>query len=687
MAEMTVCDCYKIMKIGKVINIEDDLKFDSSVKAIVYDYLHLNDSCRKQVERALNDSEIAGILRQLYDAMPLQYSWVNTPDRNAEMLLKSDDIFKEALTFFETLVKKGISETDKKVFRKYGVGIKKDTAVLPELLIPERNSGRVPLRIIEDWNADDIRFFDEEISKSIETNERFICIIDDQLHNEKCGEKIIEHIKEMMETVSDVGTYIVLSSNGNSNLAKFDEKIYIDYVQKDSDKKALFKTAMNAIARSNYHMLLRILLKKKHESLECVCHEAFNNKDTAIYLANMANDEGVTGYSVIDDWINLCDKYYFEKTFGDDIKTMTSLSWILSMTKDMSFETKRNWEDITQLQDFEQFDYSVNDRLMSIQPGDVFEITKSGENRYYVLIGQPCDMMLRHKRGGAYRKKDECILLPAVLDSDQYVPKTMHTASEGKVVVNNLRICEKRYSLHIDTQDEELIDDMILDLCSYNTQGRASVNLRKELSTYEKSLISDPMAERFLQIVSFFSSYVENVGTSEIIKTIIEKFAPAEKSRIVPIYDFERREQEISFEVERICRIKKYATLLNQLHSEYETRLGFDTMNVDCVECSVGKVCIQTLENPKTIENVYFQLTTDRNKNREDRRKLRWFIKKASLDSILEDALIDKSLFNKLIIDDYYVFDNASGMIEKGMKYTKMYKREDRIHTLIIESM
>ncbi len=687
MNEITVNEYYEIMKIGKIINIEDKIQFDSSVRAIVYDYLHIGEKCRKALIDELSH-EIGDALSNLSDAMPKDYSWDNIPDRNAEALLTGNPQFEKALGYYRKLEKMNTA-VDRRIFQKYGIGIKKTSAVLPELLIQERDDGRIPLRIISDWNAEDVVFFDNEVRRSVSNKERFICIIDDQLNQEKFGEQIIDHIITELKEASEYGTYLVLSSNGSRSLAQFNENIYIDFIKKggnDGKRIDLLNNALNALLRSNYSMLLRIMRERRVEAITEACKKALSKRETAVFLANMAKAEGETGYKVIEDWMSLRERYYYEETFGDDIKTMTSLSWMLSMSDDIGYDTNRIWDDVEKLQEFEQFDYSINRKLMTIQPGDVFEFSGNKEKQYYVLIGQACDMMLRNKSNTSNRTNNECCLLPANLLPNHYIPKTTQKLSEGKVVANQFCVDNKKYSICIDCQRERLIDDMILDLCSFNFDGVAKIDLeQQEISTQKRSLITNPMVNRYKNISEFFSLYTEKLDSKLGLKEIVQKLTPTEENKLIPIYGFTKENNIIRFKIRRICRIRKYVGLLNLLHSEYLNRLGFDTMNVDCVESFPGFIRIQDEEEPRTIENVFFQLTTRRDKNIRDRQKLKWFVEKAIFESILDDVGMDKNLFSELLNDDYYIFEKTSMGLNHSCKYTKKYDSDECKHTLLIE--
>lgn len=684
---ITVNECYEIMKIGKIINIEDGIKFDPSIRAIVYDYLHIGKKCRNSLLDELTP-EIGAALNNLTDAMPQNYAWDNIPDRNAEALLLSNPQFNKALGYYRELEKMNI-DGYQRVFQKYGIGIKKSTVALPELLIQETDDGRIPLRIISNWNAEDVVSFDAEIKKSVSDKERFICIIDDQLDQEKYGDNIINHIINELSEASEYGTYLILSSNGSPSLAQFNENIYIDFIEKggmNGDKDKLADNAMNAILRSNYNMLLRIMQKRRVEAINEACYAALSKRETAVFLANMANAEGETGYKVIEEWMSLRERYFFEKTFNDDIKTMTSLSWILSMSDEFEYDTNRMWDDVEELQEFEQFDYSINQKFMTIQPGDVFEASNGEGKQYYVLIGQACDMMLRNKGNVSTRTKNECCLLPASLLTNRYIPRTTQKLSEGKVVANQFCVDSTKYTLCIDCQRETLIDDMILDLCSYNPDGVAKIDLKQQkISTQKRSLITNPMVERYKNIVEFFSMYTEKLDYDPGLKEIVKKLTPNERNRLIPIYEFIKENNMISFSIRRICRIKKYVGLLNQLHSEYMNRLGFDTMNVDCVEDFPAYIKIQTEETPIGVEKFFFQLTTNRTKNIRERQKLKWIIDKAIFEKILESAGIDKKHFGVLLNDDYYIFEKTTMRLCGSYKYTKQYDLNDNKPTLLIE--
>jgi hypothetical protein len=132
--------------------------------------------------------------------------------------------------------------------------------------------------------------------------------------------------------------------------------------------------------------------------------------------------------------------------------------------KSVSFSIpSRAWE-IQHGELYENSDY-LNKNHLPIELGDIFEKTDSTSSKKYILLAQPCDLMVR---GNGYRARTENRF--ALLEMKISTEKQYNTMFEEEVVYFGDSPEQKWF---VKFKDVHFTKDYILDLCIYNDDGIA----------------------------------------------------------------------------------------------------------------------------------------------------------------------------------------------------------------------
>lgn len=543
----------------------------------------------------------------------------------------------------------------------------------------DNKNTRIPIRIFEDFLANSSRNLKEEIEDCISKEQNYICIVDDQLGDKtNCSKEIIDFICNI-DKADEYGIYLLLTSKDKRQNERFDEKIHIEYVGKKGQKGDENNDAIcNAYLKSNYSMLINKMKGKRLRAVEDSYKYALENRNIALYLADMAQQEGVTNFEIIESWLELRERYYWnnEQTgVKEEIKQIIELSALLGDDDGAKLESLE-LEDSQNIRTFEEYDYNVNMYYKPINAGDIFAFKENDSKiEYFVLVGQECDMSLRKKNGRYKRKNNQCILLPIEILPESYVPKFEQYNGYEKVVLGNFRIEKgKSVSIKIDCTKEYIIDDIILDMCSYQQDGKARIKWGNDLEFEKNYLVTYAMRERYKDIQKMMARYKEIKEDAKF--ALIKDELHFDEDKYLSVYNGIIQNEEVYFNVQRVCRLKRYTSLITKMYIEHKWRSGFETINLDNVEI----VQVAVLINNKKIGdiNAGIQLTNSRTKNRE-RIRLKWYVKREELNALLEKSEINLGLQTSMMgkcDSEYYIFDNKSKSFMDGIIYIKKCEGE-----------
>jgi hypothetical protein len=125
---------------------------------------------------------------------------------------------------------------------------------------------------------------------------------------------------------------------------------------------------------------------------------------------------------------------------------------------------------------YENSEY-LNKNHLPIELGDIFERTNSASQKKYILLAQPCDLMLRTK--GHRARDDHRFTLLEVISSEG---KQMKSMFEEEIVYFGDSPEQKWF---VKFKAVHFIKDYILDLCVYNDNGisefSSSVNISENI--------------------------------------------------------------------------------------------------------------------------------------------------------------------------------------------------------------
>ncbi len=688
MDKVSLSECYMLMGIQKIIYIEDDIKCEVSKNAILYDILHLNEDEQREIcyEISKVSLDLAKKIELILNKMQvINNDWAAIPERNIEWFIKKQDL-GEVQTIYDQILSKD-TEKCKEIIEKYAVGIKSSTIFEPSIALSyDINGCRIPIRLLSDFYVENQSFLMKEICICIEKKQNFVCIIDDQLGDQKdCSQEVIRFICDKIPQANEYGTYILLSSKGKKHYARYDSSIYVDYIEKDKKNPELFiKTIIGALVRSNYSALIGRIKTNKVYAVKEAFDYALNNKNIACYLAGMAKEEGITNFELMQEWLELRERYYWRSEKNEnEIKGIISLSSLLNELNEEAELEKLEIEDSGDIRTFEEYDYDINKFYKTIRPGDIYCIESDGKEYYYVLIGQECDFSLRKVKGKIRRKNTDCILLALEILPQIYIPKKDQSNSYEKIILGNFKCRNGEYvSIRIDCCHSYTIDDSVLDLCSYRNTGDAFLDLLEPLGADKKYMLTSAMRTRYIELQNRYKDIedlkqtIQGVLSFDLIK---DKILDAD-GKILSLTDYSKNSNYIEFPVRRICRLKRYVTLLNKMYSEYQWRMAFDTINLDNVENVNIEVSVGDGQREKIMAGL--QLTNNRSKNGE-REKRRWYVNKRDIIQLLKNNGIGPETIEDVPdCEGKLILDKKSDKFQNGNLMYKKICEENSIHRL-----
>jgi len=159
----------------------------------------------------------------------------------------------------------------------------------------------------------------------------------------------------------------------------------------------------------------------------------------------------------------------------------------------------------------------LNNNHLPIEVGDIFENTNKGAINKYILLSQPCDLMIRAE-GKRSRAHNRFTLLK--------IKKTIQDDKIEKCIDESKKLYEQKVWYFGTSKDENwvinfkdifLVKDYILDLCVYNDDGISKYSSK---SNYEKEYLCPSLLNRYIVIKKMISE--EKNEASKIITEILE---------------------------------------------------------------------------------------------------------------------------------------------------------------------
>ena len=444
---------------------------------------------------------------------------------------------------------------------KYGIGVTHPTqydALFDDYILFDNRAKS--FRIYSDYSAETAKLFSSNIKCSTDTN-CVVCIIDNQLGNAERAQEIIQDIKESCKPVRKNIVGCVFSSK--DSYEEIDTDIYFEYASK-SDVENLEA----CLAKSAYNYYLSVLKKETLDGLSKAFELAQKSKGIAYYLSQKAQKEGESEYQIINDWLHLLTVN--SQTDSNNIKHLITLSRVINNLEN-TIDVPDDF--LQKLNTQEAFDYKINEYYLPIAAGDIFIDDK---NKWYVLVGQDCDMARSISR---HPKNALAELLPAEVQPQTKFKKW--ATDLEKVSIYNFRksISDNSEILQVNYRQREFLANEILNLCAYNADGTCKISLENELTNEQKRLLPGYMVDYFSTLQEYFHSIRNIKNNSKNDFDIINN--PDQTPRLIPINDFQEYDNQIEFGIRRVCRLTHtYVFYLYKLYLEYRGRQPFQTINL-----------------------------------------------------------------------------------------------------------
>lgn len=688
MEEISYNEFYSLMGIAGVIIVEDQMKFDNSRKAILLDYLMMEDVDRKDFISNIEEKTFKDKLSNIYNAY-LEYrdlfEWDKVPARDIEYYVKKRT-FNDLYSAIVSITDKEIEENET-VFQRFGLGIEQEKALgYKGILDGLKTAGNsLPLRIYTDFSAPDLKFICEDIKRFTHHNRFFLCIIDNFMQGEARGKEILDEL-EKIENAQKNGICITLSSQAD-NIARKTDEMYVGFVNKSAEN--IDKEIKIHLIKSQYKIMLNLFKEKRRQVFQKTFDYVAENMEVAVYLSAMAKEEGITNHEILNQWIDLREKFYTYQDCKKELKRMVLLSSLLERLEKGEVTKEIEPKDVIEFQRFEQYDYSVNEFMIPPMSGDVFYI----KGNYYLLVGQECDLSIRDNQ----RKNSIAELIPIKLVKNVDLGCNKENYNYEKLLLGKFEtIDNKTCNISIDCTRRVIIDNEILDLCTFNEQGHAWFNINQEMDIRAKYMLPiqwqkyyDNLKEHFNKLQTKYDTinlYQQLLGFG--VEELVCDMGASHNNRIVSIIDFAVDDNIIKYDVRRVCRIRQHVLLVNKMYLEYRGRQAFNTINMDM---SIAIQYTLVLENSGyKIEGkqAIAMLTTSRRKN-DNVKGLDWIISKNDLIQFIrsEDADAEKgNKYEKLLgdLDERLVLEGLNGILGKNaIKYSK--KEKDNEKLLIIK--
>lgn len=222
---------------------------------------------------------------------------------------------------------------------------------------------------------------------------------------------------------------------------------------------------------------------------------------------------------------------------------------------------------------FDEIDY-VNQVYSPISNGDIFQIG----NKYYILLGQPCNLSIRPEGKRGY-DLDQAFLLPLTTKDKAEEKLYLSEGTKGDFQYP----FKKDYS-HILFSNRKRISLSLLDLVSYNANGLAEIDINVNCDHLDgREIMQENMLLRYNKILEKIAKY------KNACDTIDNKIEKRQKTAILRFFckSYEMGDEKvvkkptisgtmIKFDVKRVGRYNSYgAHVLLQQFMSYLSRPEF----------------------------------------------------------------------------------------------------------------
>lgn len=681
MEQVAFNEFYSLMNIAGIIIVEDSIKFDLSRKSVMYDCLMLTDDERGNLVAYISDEQIKNKLNKIYEAYSKckdRFIWDSVPKRDVEFYIKKQEL-DELKNAIENLTEEEV-EKNSKLFQRFGLGVKIENAKGYKGLLEGAKKGGVilPLRVYTDFSASDLKCMEEDLRLFAKDNKFFLCVIDNFMNGEARGKDIIDELYKN-DQARKSGICIALSSQQEDITRKTDE-MYVGFVNKSVE--SIDNEIKRHLIMSQYKIMLTMLKNKRMEALKESFAYAASNMEVAVYLSAMAKEEGITNHEILNEWIDLRERYYTYKGGANEIKRTVLLSSLFERMGNDEYSKEIESNELEAFQRFEQYDYQINEFMSPPMTGDIFYIN----GNYYLLVGQECDLSIRN--GG--RKNPVAELIPITLVKNRDMGNFKEKYNFEKLLLGKFLDADGQYcNISIDCTKREVIDNEILDLCAFNGLGNSEICLNMELKVEAKYLLPiewqqyyENLKARLLSLkdkYDLIKEHEKSLGFN--VAQLVYDLGASHNNRLVSIIDFFIEDNVIKYNVKRICRIRNHVLLINKMFLEYRGRQAFNTINMDIGRNVQYAIEMMGSNERITGKNATVILTTSRKENSNIKRR-DWVINKADVLELIKNVKpTEAEKYEKLLndLDENILLESNMGNIKNAVKFIKQLTIDDEL--------
>lgn len=653
--QITYDKMFNMMQVKDIVIFEDDFLVGDSKNEIFYGLVRINIESRKELLHDIGKIDINAkedlekfLLEfdKLFDAIEdwnneVVYNDLETAFYILEEREECTSLITEIKRQYDLINMNNWVEKEKilRIFSTYGIGLNVPTLyedIFDEYI--QKGAHWTRVRIFRDFNSNTQELFKQYIIDSKEKKGTMICIVDNQLRDQKCALEILKCVEKIQ---SDCGIRMnivgaIYSTFDNQDY--INDKIYFEYITKEGSKRKL----QTALAKSAYSCMLYSLKGMYQNILELSFEEAVKNKNIAYYLSSMAGYEGVTNYEVVSNWIKLLFDYKLSNE--ENLIIIACMTRLINLLEDEEINFSK---EMLKLNTFEAFDFNINKFREPIASGDIFIYKK----RIFILIGQDCDMMYSPTRD---RKNGISELVTATTVNQSNIDNSVKLNSEY-ICISNFRKAKEAETktLKIRYSSREFLENQILQLCQFNDEGECRLHINT--SEY-KAIGVEPTyySEMYFELRKYFEALLKlSSSEKEAMQVVVDS---VQSKRLMTLLDYNEQKAQngiIEYPIRRICRLKhSYMLYLYKMYLEHQGRHPFNCMNMSRIQ----ELQVEIEQNENIFLTVDAILSPDRDANRAHIGSMIWYVDK---DSLLEAI---SQLFNEPIEEV-----KINGSIEIGL--------------------
>lgn len=519
----------------------------------------------------------------------------------------------------------------------------------------EAESRWQPFVVFDNYNTDITTQVESLIENMPDPNNTVTCIIDNRIKGEDRAQEIIDELERICKNVTK--RIIGAAVTSKTPIERISETLFIGHVDKDN-----IIQLKQALLRSAYHYLLRMLKDQLSGQVVEAFKKASSHRNIAIYLASAARYEGISNYEVLMQWISAICEVGLSSSC-DTPKLVAIANMLDACEESPDFE---NMEDMSDINTHEAFDYEINRFYQPVAPGDIF---LTSDRRIYILVGQACDMMMRDEHS---RRNGLCELVEATAVPLKWKEKTIDNLTN--VWINNFTFENSTLALKIDYQHRHFMDNEVLSLCSYNTEGICRINTTSDLPAKCLRMLQPYQIRYYSELQEYFKAVYE-ICSSQTTRPLFDVICDDKyTSRIIKTSGYEKTDNGLLYGMKRIAHVKShYYLYLYKLYLEHRGRLPFETINL---------ARMQTMNISFTNGTTSVDLDIDIfiAGNKESALALPWIIKKEQVDTLIQTFAPGNSVKSA---KDYYLLDSETLSLSLSNRRKLVLKKKSRNSVLV----